>query len=312
MISNQNLLLKQTKQKMKTNKTHLQSQLKKFLGSFLLGTTLLGCTFFIDEARASDPQCKDVLGTKNSNGKYSKDKDDIKADNTTFCTETPDRFEIVIYELGLCTSPPFTKASKTFNRNTGNCVVTMTSSGSTADIAGSTVSLPKMSGRPQSNSYQHAYVIIKNVIGLKGSLKIDDGFGGVSHYCSDSTGEATNAAASCSPLNHAEELDDFGDVAFSAFYPDDARTSVPMPQGGTVRALLVKNDLSTASQASESQKLVGLFSSDVNNKVVITDATKGLEMELSVTDLGYGIQFDGNGEVDDFGSMPFQPIFKTF
>ena len=302
----------QTKQKMKTNKTHLQSQLKKFLGSFLLGTTLLGCTFFIDKARASEPQCKDVLGTKNGNGKYSKDKDDIKADNTNFCTETPDRFEIVIYELGLCTSAPFTKASTTFNKDTGNCVVTMTSSGSTADIAGSTVSLPNMPGRPQSNSYQYAYVIIKNVIGLKGSLKIDDGSGGVSHYCSDATGDATNASASCSPLNHSEEIDDFGDTSFSAFYPGDARTSVSMPGGGAVTALLVKNDLSTASQASESQKLIGLFSTDVNNKVVITDATKGLEMELTVTDLGYGISFDGNGEVDDFGSMPFQPIFNTF
>jgi len=305
----------QTKQKMKTNKKNLQSKLNKFLGSFLLGTTLLGCTLFIDEARASEPQCKDVLGTKNGNGKYSKDKDDIKADNTNFCTGTPDRFEIVIYELGLCTSAPFTKASTTFNKDTGNCVVTMTSSGSTVDIAGSTVSLPNMPGRPQSNSYQYGYVIIQNVIGLKGSLKIDDGSGGVSHYCSDANGDATNASASCSPLNHAEEIDDFGaggGAPFSAFYPGDARTSVPMPGGGAVTALLVKNDLSTASQASESQKLIGLFSSDVNNKVVITDATKGLEMELSVTDLGYGISFDGNGEVDDFGSMPFQPIFNTF
>ena len=302
----------QTKQKMKTNKTYLQSQLKKFLGSFLLGTTLLGCTFFIDKARASEPQCKDVLGTKNGNGKYSKDKDDIKAANITFCTETPDRFEIVIYELGLCTLPPFTKASTTFNKDTGNCVATMTSSGSTVDIAGSTVSLPQMPGRPQSNSYQYGYVIIQNVIGLKGSLKIDDGSGGVTHYCPDATGNATNASASCIPLNHSEEIDDFGDNAFSAFYPGDARTSVSMPGGGAVTALLVKNDLSTASQASDSQKLIGLFSTDVNNKVVITDSTNGLEMELSVTDLGYGISFDGNGEVDDFGSMPFQPIFNTF
>jgi len=305
----------QTKQTMKINKTPLQSQLNKFLGSFLLGITLLGSVFFIEEARANTPQCKDVLGTKNGNGKYSKDKDDIKADSTDFCTETPDRFEIVIYELGLCTLAPFTKDSTTFNKDTGNCVVTMTSSGSTVDIAGSTVSLPQMAGRPQSNSYQYAYVILKNEFGLKGSLKIDDGSGGISHYCSDATGGSTNASASCSPLNHTEEIDDFGaggGASFSAFYPGDQRTSVSMPGGGAVTALLVKNDLSTASQASESQKLIGLFSSDLNNKVVITDATQGLEMELSVTDLGYGISFDGNGEVDDFGSMPFQPIFNTF
>ena len=36
-----------------------------------------------------------------------------------------------------------------------------------------------------------------------------------------------------------------------------------------------------------------------------------LEMELTVTDIGYGIKFI-NGEPIYFGSMPFKSIFSTF
>ena len=54
------------------------------------------------------------------------------------------------------------------------------------------------------------------------------------------------------------------------------------------------------------------FKSASGDKVKITDSTNGLEMQLTVTDIGYGIAFDGNGEPEDFGSMPFKPVFTTF
>ena len=38
-----------------------------------------------------------------------------------------------------------------------------------------------------------------------------------------------------------------------------------------------------------------------------------LEVELQVTDGGYGIEFSSNtGHGIDFGSMPFKPIFTTY
>tara|TARA_B100001250_G_C19455518_1_gene637842 strand:- start:118 stop:516 length:399 start_codon:yes stop_codon:yes gene_type:complete len=130
---------------------------------------------------------KNVLGTKDTNGKYSKSIGDI-AGNIDFCSDTPDRFETTIYELGLCTTPPFTSDSRTFSRDTGNCSVTMTTTGAVADIASSTVSLPRMTGRPESNDYKYAYIIIKNEFGLRGSIKLDNGSAGTSQYCSDGDG----------------------------------------------------------------------------------------------------------------------------
>ena len=85
-----------------------------------------------------------------------------------------------------------------------------------------------------------------------------------------------------------------------------------MSGGGAVSALLVKDDLTTSTVRTATTKLIGLFTTDDDNKVKITDTTNGLEMQLQVTDIGYGIEFQNNGEPNDFGSMPFKPIFNTF
>ena len=200
----------------------------------------------------------------------------------------------------------------------------MTSSGSVADIASATVSLPSMSGRPPSAEYQYAYIIIKNEFGLRGSLTMDDGSGSTPKtffkYCSDNEGVSTGQAASCTAQNHTEELDDFGDsdedpenqeLGYRDFFPTSGDWE-DMGGDDGVSALLVKDDLSQAGDRSATRKLIGLFKSASGNKVKITDSTKGLEMQLTVTDIGYGIAFDGNGEPEDFGSMPFKPVFTTF
>ena len=233
----------------------------------------------------------------------------------TFCTDTPDRFEITIYELGLCTAQPIkTGSPRTFSRD--DCVVTMTSSGSTADLANSTVTLPSMNGRPASNTYTHAYIILTNTFGLKGSVTIKNGSGDDLKYCpdtnGDSTGGTTAASGFCTPQPHTEILNDFGDGSFSAYFPLDAEDG-EMDGGGKVSALLTGDDvnLTTATQASEAKRLIGVFETNSGNPVVINDQTNGLEMQLTVTDIGYGIGFSG-GQPADFGSQPFKPIFTTF
>ena len=83
--------------------------------------------------------------------------------------------------------------------------------------------------------------------------------------------------------------------------------------GGEVSALLTDSSLIRASSESGVERLVAVFATNSGSPVVIDDSVSGLEVELQVTDGGYGIQFDGNsGEVIDFGSMPFKPIFTTY
>ena len=284
----------------------------KTINSILIGFGLIGFTAFPDVAKAegeeTPPLCKDVLGTFNtSTGAYSKTKAQIQAAGIEFCTGTPDRFELAIYELGLCTSNPITGTPKTFSK--ANCVETMVSSNSegvTADLAGTTVNLPSATKRPATNTYTYAYIVIKNTFGLRGSLKINDGSGGVHQYCSTSNGSSTTAAASCTPVNHTETLSSFDETFSPDFGPAE------MPTGGEVSAILTDSSLVRAS-AGGVERLIGVFATNAGNPVVINDSISGLEVELQVTDGGYGIIFNtGTGDVSDFGSMPFKPIFTTF
>ena len=293
----------------------LKQNLLKSINSIAVGFGLIGFAAFTDVAKASaPPKCTDAIGAK-VDGKYTKTATQIDNLGISFCTDTPDRFEITIYELGLCTAQPIkTGSPRTFSRD--DCVVTMTSSGSTADLANSTVTLPSMNGRPASNTYTHAYIILTNTFGLKGSVTIKNGSGDDLKYCPDTNGDSsggtTAASGFCTPQPHTEILNDFGDGSFSAYFPLDAEDG-EMDGGGKVSALLTGDDvnLTTATQASEAKRLIGVFETNSGNPVVINDQTNGLEMQLTVTDIGYGIGFSG-GEPVDFGSQPFKPVFTTF
>ncbi len=303
----------------------LKQNLLKNINSIAVGFGLIGITAFTNVAKAeAPPKCMTRDGVAGAigdkvDGKYSKTAEQI-ANSMDFCTETPERFEITIYELGLCTDQPIqTGSPRTFSRK--DCVVTMTSSGSTADLANSTVNLPSMNGRPPSDEYTHAYIILKNTFGLRGSVTIKNASGGDVKYCSmtNKDGSGSNSTSGttvgnfCTAEDHTELLNNFADQgSFSAYFPIVEEDGV-MDGGGKVSALLTAADtnLTTATQASEAKRLIGVFETNSGSKVKITDATNGLEMQLTVTDIGYGITFT-NGEPVFFGSMPFKPVFKTF
>ena len=139
-------------------KSNFRTNLSKSFKYLILGSTLLGLSTFSKPAKAeAPPKCTAAISAK-VDGKYTKTAAQI-GNSMDYCTDTPERFEITIYELGLCTSQPIqTGSPRTFSRN--DCVVTMTSSGSTADLANSTVELPSMNGRPASNTYTHAYICL--------------------------------------------------------------------------------------------------------------------------------------------------------
>ena len=278
--------------------------------NFSMGFTIAISSLFTGYLKAEETPdlCKDVLGSYNSStSAYSKSAAEIASDGTYFCAGTPDRFELDIYEMGLCTSNPIVGSPKEFSKT--NCVESMVKvSGITADLAGTTVDLPSADTRPTNNTYTYAYIIIKNTFGLRGSLKISDGSGGIFQYCSTSDGSSTGATASCTPVNHTETLNTFGDT----FTPDFGPAAMPSG-GGEVSALLTNSSLIRASSEAGVERLVAVFATNSGSPVVINDSVSGLEVELQVTDGGYGIQFDGStGDVVDFGSMPFKPVFTTY
>ena len=107
----------------------LKQNLLKNINSIAVGFGLIGFAAFTDVAKASaPPKCTVAISAK-VDGKYTKTAAQI-GNSMTFCTDTPDRFEITIHELGLCTAQPIqTGSPRTFSKN--DCVVSMTSSGVT-------------------------------------------------------------------------------------------------------------------------------------------------------------------------------------
>ena len=80
-----------------------KQNLLKNINSIAVGFGLIGFAAFTDVAKASaPPKCIDAISAK-VDGKYNKTAVEI-GNSMTFCTDTPDRFEITIHELGLCTA----------------------------------------------------------------------------------------------------------------------------------------------------------------------------------------------------------------
>ena len=199
----------------------------------------------------------------------------------------------------MCTQNPITGTPKAFSKN--NCETTMVStSGSTADLAGTTVQLPAASTRPANATYTHAYIVILNEFGLRGSISLNG-----SVYCSTNSG-GVNSSAGCSAVDHTEELDSFDESFEADFGPEN------MPSGGKVSAILTDNNLTRSANASSVTRLIGVFETNAGAPVVINDGVSGVEVELQVSDGGYGIMFNGSGVPEDFGSAPFKPVFTTF
>ena len=285
-------------------KSNCITTLTKSFKYLLLGSTLLGLSTFSRPAKAeAPPLCKDVLTQTTAKQNIFSENNAAVATKLNpydyYCLGSPDRFEIVIYEMGLCTQNPISGTPKAFSKE--NCVVTMSTDGTTADLAGKTVTLPPAIGRPTNATYTYAYIVILNEFGLKGSVSLNG-----SVYCSSSTGTEVNSSAGCTAANHTEELDTFDDGYEADFGPET------MPTGGKVSAILTDSSLTRAANASAVTRLVGVFETNSGSPVVINDGVNGLEVELQVSDGGYGIGFNSSGIPEFFGSAPFKPVFNTF
>ena len=289
---------------MKKLKKLFSQKLLRTSSSIAVGAALLGITTNADSIKASSPAlCKDKLTqTTLKQNIFSENNAQTATalDNVNdYCLGSPDKFEIVIYELGLCTQNPITGSPKAFSKD--NCEVTMvSSSGSTADLAGKTVQLPAASSRPENATYTHAYIVIFNEFGLKGSISLNG-----SVYCSTNSG-GVNSSVGCTAVDHTEELDSFDETFEADFGPEN------MPTGGKVSAILTDNSLTRAANANSVTRLIGVFETNAGSPVVITDSVNGVEVELQVSDGGYGIEFNESGVPTDFGSAPFKPVFTTF
>lgn len=304
------------------------------LGILGFSSSLLFSGLSANRAKAMEQVLCPESGSANATIEYINNLDSY---DTSWgnCLTTPDKFELTIYEMGLCTSDPITgsKGSKAWDKT--NCVTTMISaSGVTVDLApgdssSKQAALPSASNRPPSDSYTHAFILISNKFKLKGSYTLADGTRYYSTQGEDEWGLYGKPVIGSAPAQeHGEELDQIGGEDDELGWTVGDSSEMPyteMTGGGKVAAILLKNcdhinnqcigTTPKVASKSEPERLFAVFETNSGTPVTINDSTQGLEVELSVKNVGYSVgtaSYSGSDTIEFFGSAPFRPKFTTF
>ena len=286
-----------------------KSLAKKLLTKTITGFGAVSFLVIPNSIKASElnmPTCP-ASGSANANFNY------IGTQQNGFCLFTPEKYELTIYEMGLCTSHPITGTTGNLTYDKSSCITTMSStSGQTVDLAGGNALANLPSGeRPPSNSYDYAYILISNNFKLKGSYELNNGTTYYSKPAEDEFGAYGAADSSLSEAQeHNELLDDLG---FGETWSGEMSAQT-MSGGGKVSAILLQEDnLTKATGRGNVKRLLGAFETNSGSPVVITDTTKGLEVSLIVTNSGYALMLNDTGnDIESFGSAPFKPVFSVF
>lgn len=246
------------------------------------------------------------------------------------CLGTPEKYEITIYEMGLCSSSssPITGSSGSKIWDKSSCVPTMISgiNGTIVDLApgssdSKTATLPNAPERPSNGTYKYAYILISSAFKLKGSYTLSNGTTYYSKQGNDEYGPFGAADKTLSESQeHGEEVDNIGMGEGSWTVANSAEMSSAFQMdGGKMSAILlnncnhVTNSCNTTSAKASSQtnvsKLLAIF--EPTSAINISDSTGGVEVKLEVKQGGYLI--GGNEtDIEFFGSAPFRPEINTF
>ena len=228
------------------------------------------------------------------------------------CRTTPSKFEISIFEMGVCTSHPFTndgtkKDISTMDKST--CSVTFSAAdqtnGSVIDIAtaiGGSLDLVGTSTRPANGSYGFPYIILSEKFTVGVSI---EGFDGNTY-----NGDASAVVASGGTLaDYDDNLRNFGGPNCESGY---VGATIPI---GTIDAFLTDSSLVRGDETEVSSqlctkvgKLVGII--NLTTPFTITPSTLKMQFNFIVTDYGISMTDTGtNGYPNEYGSAPFSGTF---
>ena len=257
---------------------------------FTTTVALASSLVFAPEGKSqSFSACGDVSGLSDSA---------FASQNSNGCAMTPEKYEIVLYEMGLCTGGSSPISGGSLDRT--NCTATFSNaSGQTVDLAGS-ASITLGSASSTAPTPNHDAICYGNTFGLKGSITTASN----TWSTSDST-----ASALLSSAEFTESLTYFG----SGGCTSSASATMSL---GTMSAILTGSDLTEDTSCSSVSRLVGAFSP--SSPYVITSSTTAVKITFDVTTdsaTGYAgamsVIPSQNGGVDQFGSGPFQMEITT-
>ena len=238
-----------------------------------------------------------------------------------YCASAPDFYEVVAYEMYLCTAAP-TAPTISSSMGLDNCVkVWESSSGATLALQqNQTIDMPGTMTRPPNGIYTHGVMLIDNTFGITMAMQFDGAVGGQDGtsgiYCATVAGSETmgsggtipTASSTCGASaitagKFVETLTSFNSGAFDADVTADNLNGT----SASISGYLVDTSKNLAVNDADVDKLMGtlVFGSAVS----FTETTTTLSMSFNVGE-GMSLYDDGSDQLT-FGSGPFQAILST-
>ena len=237
-----------------------------------------------------------------------------------YCASAPNAYEVVAYEMYLCTSAP-TAPTTTSSMGLDNCFKNWeVSAGSTLSVQqNQTIDVPGTMSRPPNGTYTHGVMLIDNTFGITMAMQFDeavtaqDGTSGI--YCATVAGSGTygssntipTATSTCSAS--AITAGKFVEILTTFDSTFDATATADNLNGtsASITGYLIDSSGNLAENDAEVDKLMGAisFASAVN----FTDLTTTLTMSFNVGE-GMAIYNNGSNRLV-FGSGPFQAVITT-
>ena len=237
-----------------------------------------------------------------------------------YCASAPAAYEIIAYELYLCSSEPVAPTT-TAVMDLSSCYKNWElSSGATLSVQqNATVDVPGTMTRPPNGTYTHGVMLIDNSFGITASLQFDeavtdqDGNSGV--YCGTKSGSGTYGtgavpsgtsecgASEITAGKFTELLTSFDSGSFQGTAEGENLNGT----SASIKGYLIDTNSYLAENDADVDKLIGAatFASPVN----FTESTTTITMSFNV---GEGMSMYNNGANRIvFGSGPFQAVIST-
>lgn len=242
---------------------------------------------------------------------------------TDFCEAQPDEYEIVIFNLYLCTSSPtIPTTTSAVDLTSGGCTEIFNNPlGSTAAVTqGSALNLTGTYTRPPNDTYTHGYAIMDNVFGITASIEFAGNMtgqtGGTGTYCgtvagsgtSNSSGDPSNSSVcSTSPVTAGKFVETLESFGGSGGFESTAEVNNINGTTAAITGIMVDSSGQLATTDADVDKLEGLVT--FADPVTFTDAVTEVTMSFNV---GVGMSLYLSGGVNlGMGSGPFQAIITT-
>jgi hypothetical protein len=228
------------------------------------------------------------------------------------CLNTPNTFEITVYEIGACAADPYAAGGQAIDKSSCTVVFTNTA-GSTLDVATSIGGSSGLTGtitRPVNGTYKYPYAVISN------SLKIDAVVtqNAVTYSSSGTEGTVTTNGTGITPQTETF-LNFDGNGSTCAAVISGLPVSNGTMTGHLTDAALNRRDATDSSGNANNKICTGVARlvavNTLTTPFVVTKDTTYFKLGFNVTNSGVLIENDNSGAIEQINSQPFSILLTS-